>query len=160
MSKSTSTTKEKPKDTRAFPPFNQSLPMALMRARDAAMLHFRPVLASAELTEQQWRVMRALYDEGATDISSLAKTCHILLPSMSGILKRLEARALIKRKANQEDQRSSLILITSKAKRLIEELAPQLEQRYQEIEQKIGKEQLDDLYKLLFELEAKLNSAT
>ncbi len=143
-------------EKKVFPSFDESLPMALLRARDAAMLHFRPVLTAADLTEQQWRVLRALYDEGALDISSIAKTCHILLPSMSGIIKRLEARDLAKRTSNKDDQRSSVISITPKAKKLIEELAPQVEQRYQELEQKIGKEQLESLYKLLFELETNL----
>ncbi len=150
----TNSPKEK---TRAFPAFKQSLPMLLMRARDAAMLHFRPVLAQADLTEQQWRVMRALYDEGASDISSLAKTCHILLPSMSGILKRLEARGLTERTAKQDDQRSSLISLTKEAQNLIEELAPQLELRYLEIKEKMGEKQLEDLYALLYELEEKLS---
>ena len=153
MAESAANSKEK---TRAFPSFNESLPMALMRARDAAMLHFRPVLTAADLTEQQWRVLRALYDEEHLDISSLAKTCHILLPSMSGILKRLEARELIKRNINKKDQRSSVISLTSRAKALIEELAPQVEQRYLEIKEKIGIEQLDNLYRLLYELEINL----
>lgn len=144
--------------TAAFPSFNQSLPMVLMRAREAAMLHFRPVLTQADLTEQQWRVMRALYDESPSDISSLAKTCHILLPSMSGIIKRLELRGLTKRKANKDDHRSSLVSLTKKAENLIHELAPQLEQRYLDVEEKIGKEQLEELYKLLSSLEVKLAS--
>src|SRR5438105_334324 len=41
-------------------PFSQSLPMALLRAREAVMRHFRPSLQAAGLTEQQWRTMRAL----------------------------------------------------------------------------------------------------
>ena len=40
--------------------FDKSLPMALLRTREAAMQHFRPLLAEHDLTEQQWRVLRAL----------------------------------------------------------------------------------------------------
>jgi hypothetical protein len=40
--------------------FSASLPMALLQAREAAMQLFRPLLAEHDLTEQQWRVLRAL----------------------------------------------------------------------------------------------------
>ena len=148
--------KTKSKESASIPRFEASLPMALLRARDAAMMHFRPVFTEADLTEQQWRVLRALYDESSVDISSLAKTCHILLPSMSGILKRLEARGLIKRSANQNDQRSSVVAITHKAKNLIRSLTPHVEERYEEIQALIGKKQLEHLYALLAELEESL----
>ena len=148
--------KTKSKESASIPTFEASLPMALLRARDAAMMHFRPVFTEADLTEQQWRVLRALYDESSVDISSLAKTCHILLPSMTGILKRLEARGLIKRSANQNDQRSSVVAITQKAKTLIRSMTPHVEERYKEIQTLIGKKQLEHLYVLLAELEENL----
>jgi hypothetical protein len=40
--------------------FSKSLPMALMRTREAVMKRFRPSLRDHALTEQQWRVLRAL----------------------------------------------------------------------------------------------------
>ena len=41
-------------------PFSASLPMALLLARESTMRRFRPLLAEHGLTEQQWRVLRAL----------------------------------------------------------------------------------------------------
>ena len=43
--------------------FSQSLPMALLRAREAVMRRFRPGLRCHGVTEQQWRVLRALAEE-------------------------------------------------------------------------------------------------
>ena len=40
--------------------FSRSLPMSLLRAREAVMRHFRPSLRDHGLTEQQWRILRAL----------------------------------------------------------------------------------------------------
>ena len=37
-----------------------SLPLQLLKAREAAMARFRPMLRSHGLTEQQWRVIRVL----------------------------------------------------------------------------------------------------
>jgi len=40
--------------------FSRSLPMSLLRAREAVMRQFRPALRRHDLTEQQWRILRAL----------------------------------------------------------------------------------------------------
>ena len=42
--------------------FDRSLPMALLRAREAVMARFRPLFRLHGVTEQQWRVLRALRD--------------------------------------------------------------------------------------------------
>ena len=117
------------------------------------MTRFRPLLAAYDLTEPQWRVIRALNDADALDISTLAQRCHVLLPSMSGIVRRLEARGLVQRDANTQDQRSSLISLTAQARELTTEIMPRLEARYSEIEEAFGSERLEKLYELLFALE-------
>ena len=38
----------------AMRPFDASLPMALLQAREAAMRLFRPLLAEHDLTDQRW----------------------------------------------------------------------------------------------------------
>ena len=43
--------------------FNRSLPMALLRAREAVMKKFIPSLRENGLSSQQWRVIRALNEE-------------------------------------------------------------------------------------------------
>jgi len=122
------------------------------------MGYFKPVFVEAELTEQQWRVLRALGDSGESDISSIADACYLLQPSMSGILKRLESRDLISRKVNSKDQRSSLIKLTANGKKLIKHVSPRLANSYEEIQAKIGIEQLSQLYQVLSDIEAKLRS--
>lgn len=133
--------------------FEQSLPMALLRSREAVMQHFRPILSEYDLTEQNWRVLRALDSFGETDISTLAKHCCVLLPSMSGMVKRLEARGYIERTSNSQDQRSSLLSLTETAQQLILDVSPQSEATYKAIEESFGKEDLEKLYELLFKLE-------
>ena len=44
----------------ALPPFSRSLPMQLLRAREAVMQRFRPHLRGHDMTDQQWRVVRVL----------------------------------------------------------------------------------------------------
>ena len=141
----------------AFPPFHQSLPMRLLRARDATMLHFRPILAEYKLTEQQWRVIRALRDAGELEISPLARICHVMLPSMSGILKRLELRGLTRRSGSAHDQRRSLISLTKRGEALIRDVSPKLKVCYRAVEARLGAQKLQELYRLLDEVAQELS---
>ena len=58
------------------------------------MLFFRPLLHDNAITEQQWRILRALYNYRELESKELAKRCCILSPSLTGILKRLATAGL------------------------------------------------------------------
>ena len=75
----------------AIRPIEQSLPMQLLQAREAAMAHFRPMLREHGLTEQQWRVLRVLASEEQLDTGELASRTVLLAPSLSRILQSLES---------------------------------------------------------------------
>jgi homoprotocatechuate degradation regulator HpaR len=136
--------------------FSQSLPMALLRAREAVMRRFRPALRNHGVTEQQWRVLRALAHSGPLSITELANATCLLAPSLSRILPDLEARALIRRKQTDADLRRSVISLEPKGLRLIATHAPHSEEIYEGIEAHFGTERLAQLFTLLRELEASL----
>ncbi len=135
-------------------PFNASLPMALLRARESAMRLFRPMLAEHDLTEQQWRVLRALtaFDgsDEAPDAGDLAARTFLLSPSLSRILTNLEDRKLIERYAHETDNRRSLVRLTDAGRDLVRAVAPESEQLYAVIESSFG---TDRLRRLLHELD-------
>src|SRR3954467_2426619 len=89
--------------------FSRSLPMALLRARESVMRHFRPSLRAHGLTEQQWRILRALSAHGDVEVAELAHTACLLGPSLSRILRDLEARRLIRRRPVNLDLRRSIV---------------------------------------------------
>jgi homoprotocatechuate degradation regulator HpaR len=134
-----------------------SLPMALLRTREAVLVRFREVLSQHDLTEQQWRILRALDDQDNLEMSILAECCQILLPSITGILKRLEARKLIARQPSPTDGRITLIGLTKASRGLIEQIKPEIVEVYVQIEAILGKEKLEQLYGLLEELEEGLS---
>ena len=138
--------------------FAHSLPMALLRAREAAMGFFRPMLQSHGVTEQQWRIVRALHDDDDLEISELARRCCMLMPSISGVLKRMQHKGLVRRSVDAGDQRRSIISLTPKGRRLMETVAPHSEAHYAEIENAIGRDRLELLYSLVVELEAALEA--
>src|SRR5438045_7027060 len=85
--------------------FSRSLPMSLLRAREAVMRQFRPSLRDYGLTEQQWRILRALTSVDTIEVTELAQVAFLLGPSLSRILRDLEARDLIERRVVKAEQR-------------------------------------------------------
>ncbi len=129
--------------------FDHSLPMALLKAREKVMSRFRPILRDHGVTEQQWRVVRALYGTDGLEATALAEKTILLMPSLTRIIKTLEEKQWIGREAVDGDSRRRRIRLSSKGKKLYEKIAPLSEHEYQNIENKIGKETLAEIYELL-----------
>ncbi len=136
--------------------FSRSLPMSLLRAREAVMRQFRPSLREHGLTEQQWRILRALASIEAAEVTKLARTAFLLGPSLSRILRDLEARNLIERKTAKADQRRSMVSISKEGVKLMAAVAPTSEAIYAEITSRFGARKLAELQEMLGELEQSL----
>jgi homoprotocatechuate degradation regulator HpaR len=136
--------------------FSRSLPMALLRAREAVMRHFRISLRKHGLTEQQWRILRALAGVETIEVTELARSAYLLGPSLSRILRDLEQRGLIERRSVKTDLRRGLVSISAEGLRLIEAVAPSSEAIYAEMTRRYGAERLAALHEMLSGLEASL----
>ena len=132
--------------------FNDSIPLKLLKARESTMTFFRPILQEAGLTEQQWRVIRALNEYEELESKQLAELCCILSPSLTGIINRLEGQGYLKRRKSTEDQRRILISLTEQAKALFKELSPRLEGRYGDLTNQLSEEKLTLLNELLSDI--------
>ena len=132
---------------------NRTLPIALLRAREAVMDRFRPMLQKHSVTEQQWRVLRVLQEAGEIDASELANRACILAPSLTRIMKTLEAQGFIEANKDPNDGRRMRIRLTTLGDQFIRGIAPESAAIYAEIEAKIGREHiaslLDDIDALL-----------
>lgn len=139
-------------DTLPMRPFSASLPMALLLARESTMRRFRPLLAEHGLTEQQWRVLRALASaEHPIEVTALADRTALLAPSVTRIVARLAHDGLIRRDAVAGDARKSTLALTAVGHRLVACIAPASEAAYSQIEAAFGTERLAAL---LAELDA------
>lgn len=131
-------------------PLSESLPITLLRAREATMRLFRPMLADYGLTEQQWRVLRALTAATeALEVGELAERAVLWPPSLSRILAKLDNDGLIQRNLHDTDQRRWLIALSAEGAALVSTIAPESERRYNAIEAEYGSERLR---RLLIEL--------
>lgn len=136
-------------------PFDRSLPMALLRAREATMRFFRPLLSEHELTEQQWRVLRALtMSDQPMEIARLADATFLLAPSLTRILANLGGRGLVERTVVAHDQRRATITLTATGRQLVAAVAPHSEARYDAIEDSFGRDEMTQLMGLLDRLAA------
>ncbi|MEM8902527.1 MAG: homoprotocatechuate degradation operon regulator HpaR [Actinomycetota bacterium] len=138
-----------------LPDYSASLPLALMRARESVMRHFRPVLDDHELTEQQWRVLRALdaADEGL-EVGDLAERTFLLGPSLSRMLATLERRGLVERHAVPGDQRRSRMAITAAGVDMVVAVGALNSAGYERIAAGFGADRLALLHQLLADLSA------
>ena len=133
-------------------PFHRSLPMALLEARESVMVHFRPMLADHGLTEQQWRVLRALAAHESLDASAVAETTSLLPPSVTRILAKLDEMGLVVRHVATTDQRRSVIELSLAGRDLYAHIAPRSEDIYATLEASFGSERLDRLLQELHDL--------
>ncbi|WP_068081223.1 homoprotocatechuate degradation operon regulator HpaR [Polycladidibacter stylochi] len=150
----------KDKSTNAVtqPLTTNSLPLALLRARERIMQPLRPLLLDSELTEQQWRVLRVLYENGVIEPTEIAEKTCLLLPSLTRILKFLEDRDYVVRERHESDGRRFLFTITDQGRNLLLDKLPIINAVLTLISEKYTPEKTNQLIDLLNELiELELN---
>ncbi|MBN8817462.1 MAG: MarR family transcriptional regulator [Sphingomonas sp.] len=136
---------------RKFPRYEQTVSALLIDAKEAAIAPMRPKMREFDVTERQCRVMRVLNDRGAVDASGLAEIAKLHAPSVTRILKELEARDLVTRQPDPEDRRRTLVMLTPSGKELVKEIARDVRRVMSEFRTRFGDERLETL---LAELQA------
>ena len=134
------------------PETSKSLPIAMLRAREAMMLSFRPLLAKHGFTEQQWRVLRVLGEKGTADAGQVAFDACILAPSLSRIIGKLEKDKFISRFGDAIDGRRINLTLTSLGEDILKKIAPETQTIYNALQKRYGEEKLIILMELLGEL--------
>lgn len=133
----------------------RNLPLLLLKAREALMEIRRPALRQHGLSDQQWRVLRVLSDPVNTaglETGRLAREAHLLGPSLTGVLSRMERDGLVLRHRSEEDARRSVVCVTEVGMKLAVSLSAVIESQYDDLEARIGGAKLNQIYDLLDEL--------
>ena len=129
----------------AIQQFSRSLPMLLYRAIDVLMPRFRRIFKEFGLTEQQWRVLRVLWEIEEISHKDLAELTLISPPSLVGVLDRLCAMELIERRRSAIDRRNVLLTTTQQGRDLRDQIMPAVQQTYFELRDSID----DDVWRNL-----------
>lgn len=127
----------------------RNLPQLFLKAREELLCHFRPLISHFGLTEQQWRILRTLSEMEQLEPREICEICHILSPSMTGVLSRMEEMNLVTRERMPEDQRRVIVRLTPKSEQLVSELGPLIVEQYKIIEQAFGADLIKELYEVM-----------
>ena len=141
--------------TNSLPPLDQSLSMALLRAREGTLLPVREMLANSGITEQQWRVLRILDQNGPTDSSSLAAAANLHFPSLTRITQTMISKGYITRTQDPNDRRRHMIAIAEAGAQLINNHREKENEITQEYRNILGEENYLQLIELLAILDPK-----
>tara|TARA_B100000767_G_scaffold253785_1_gene258630 strand:+ start:122 stop:571 length:450 start_codon:yes stop_codon:yes gene_type:complete len=139
-------------DKKNFPDTSRALSIAMLRAREAMMFSFRPILTKYGFTEQQWRVLRVLGEKGPSDAGQVAFDACILAPSLSRIIGKLEKDQYISRFIDPKDGRRINLSLTEVGQETLNKIAPDLELIYKAIQNRYGEEKLTNLLDILEEI--------
>jgi homoprotocatechuate degradation regulator HpaR len=121
----------------AIDQFSRSLPMMLYRTLDTVMPRFRRIFSDFGITEQQWRVLRVLWEHDAVTINRLAELTLIPAPSLVGVVDRLERNELVIRQRSQADRRKVNVVLIAKGLELEDQVMPRVAAAYAELKQSV-----------------------
>jgi len=130
--------------------------MLLLAAREAVTQRFRFQNQAHGLTEQQWRVIRALAEAESLEIHALSAQCRIHAASLSRILPKLQHDGLVARGAKAADQRCVVVSLTQRGRKLISDTGPDASRVYEQLARDVGPERLEHMYQVLEEFIALL----
>ena len=125
--------------------FSHSLPMMLYRTLDTVMPRFRQIFSEFGLTEQQWRVLRVLWQYEEIAFRELADLTLIQPPSLVGVVDRLTRSGLARRRRSDTDRRNVYVRATSKGQALEAKVRPRVDKAYAELRSSVNAKTWDAL---------------
>ncbi|MBL1078519.1 winged helix-turn-helix transcriptional regulator [Nocardia sp. 2] len=105
---------------------------ALAVANRAVLAVYRPLLEPMGLTHPQYLVMLALWGEAPMSVRAIGEAIQLDSPTLSPLLKRLEAAGLITRHRDSHDERNLVVDLTEAGRALrteAEQIPPAVVQR-------------------------------
>ncbi|MDT2031079.1 MarR family transcriptional regulator [Planktomarina sp.] len=120
-----------------MPKFLDSLPMILSRSLDRVMPSYRRLFQANDQTDQQWWVLRALWEQKHLTSSEISQITLLPPPSLAGILDRLEKKNLIGRLRSTKDRRHVNIIPTQKGRVLMEHMMPMVDRIHNDFMQRV-----------------------
>ena len=135
-----------------MPKFLDSLPMILSRTLDGVMPVYRALFQEHAITDQQWRVMRALWEQKHLTSKQISEITLLPSPSLVGILDRLEKKGFVGRLRSIEDRRLIYIVPTQAGRKLQELMLPKIEQIHDRFMHQVTPDEWGELNRILDKL--------
>ena len=140
-------------------PFETSLPMVLYHTLDVVMPPFRAIFARFGLTEQQWRVLRVLWEQDGKPLLALAGKTLIQAPSLVGVVDRLQRDGLVERRRSRQDRRVVRVCLTRRGQALKAQVTPLVDAAYSQLEGALSPGERAELLAILRRIARRAGSA-
>lgn len=97
------------------------------------MPRFRKIFNEFGLTEQQWRVLRVLWEHDQIVFNELSSATLIPAPSLVGVIDRLTKNGLVERRRSDSDRRKVSVLATGAGMALESKVRPRVDAAYADL---------------------------
>ena len=84
----------------------------------AVISHYKPLLDKFDLTYTQYITMMAMWEHKRMNVKDFGKCLYLDSGTMTPVLKKLEAKEYLKKYRSEEDERSVIVELTEKGKKL------------------------------------------
>lgn len=105
-------------DPQAALALEEQVCFALSVAARNVVAIYKPILEPLGLTHPQYLVMLALWQHEPVSVRELSRLLHLDPATLSPLLKRLEANALLRRERDPADERALAVTLTAKGRAL------------------------------------------
>lgn len=112
------------------------------------------LLTPYDLTGSQFKIMMVLYHAPAGSVrqADVEAKFSMTNPTVTGLVQKLEAKDLVKRRPHPEDRRSKVLVLTDRAIGMKEELLALADDLEQQMTRKLSDDECDQLSKLLIKM--------
>lgn len=117
---------------------------------------YKPYLDELDLTYTQYITMMVLWEKESLGVKELGEALYLDSGTLTPLLKKLEAKGLVKRQRCEEDERCLLVSLTEKGKGLKDKALPIPEAISSYVH--ISEEEKSQLYDLLYKILARLDA--
>ncbi len=117
---------------------------------------YKPYLDEIDLTYTQYITMMVLWEKESLGVKELGEALYLDSGTLTPLLKKLEAKGLVKRQRCEEDERCLLVSLTEKGKGLKDKALPIPEAISAYVH--ISEEEKSQLYDLLYKILARLDA--
>lgn len=118
------------------------LPTQFLRMRELMMIRFRAVFATVNITDAQWRTLRAVHESGTIDFALLSERALVAKPSLSRVLSGLETRGFVTRAGVETDLRQVKVSLTQEGDNFVTSMWPLIDGVYESLERDLGHERM------------------
>lgn len=131
------------------PAVGSSLQSLLSEASRRATADLERVLGPEGVPVEFWRVLEVLADESGRPMSALAEALSMKLPSLSKLIDRMVASALVQRAPDPLDQRRVLVYISDLGLARVRQLQGTVRRQRSSLESSLGRDEGRELKRLL-----------